>query len=374
MSLFLSRLRVGVRRSSVSLLLSKGFSTSLRQTSPCYVIGARPLEFSHHNRLGTLSIGDVNPKTYGVIRLQKKVSMDLVHNDLNDTVVTIGASHGWVASLKDDGILRLHDDLNPYALYKDPICIPLPPLVTLPHCQAKIITNVSMSSSSPENDEDCVVAVKFLGPQLSFCKPAGKSSKPEWTDIKIEHPCFNSSRVMFSKKYNMFLIPGSGGHLIAAWDPCNPSDDLQFQSVRFVNPPKLPTNIRELMNSCSKSEHLVESTSTGEIFLVKQYRKTAAVEGGVPRRKTEYLMVYKLDVEGNAVYIEDMGDLTMFLSMSEPFCISSTSFPGFRANWVYIKDFDETTYVNVKLDGCPFSSYFGKNYAPYYIPPQNIVD
>ncbi|KAL0875280.1 hypothetical protein Bca101_024985 [Brassica carinata] len=367
MSLFLSRLCIGVRRSSVSLLLSNGFSTSLRQTSPCYVLGVRPCpEFSHHNRRGTLSIGDVNPEKYCVTRLAKKVSVDLVHNDLNDSVVTIGASHGWVASLKDDGILRLHDDLNPYALYKDPICIPLPPLVTLPHCQTKIITNVSMSSSSPEDDEDCVVAVKFLGPQLSFCKPAGKS-KQEWTNVKVEHPCFYS-RVMFSKNYNMFLIPGSGGNLIGAWDPCDPSDHLKFQTVRFENLPKLPTNIRELMDSCSsKSEHLVESTSTGEIFLVKQYRKIAEIVEGVAKMKTEYLMVYKLDVEGNAVYTQDMGDLTMFLSKSEPFCIPSTSFPGFEPNWVYIKDFDETTYVNLELDDIEDVTMFLSKSGPFCV-------
>ncbi|KAJ0260210.1 hypothetical protein HA466_0064460 [Hirschfeldia incana] len=375
MSLFFSRLCVGVRRSSVSLLLSNGFSTSLRQTSPCMVIGARPclpLETFYHHRLGTLSIGIVNPENFCITRLPKKVSVDLVHNHLNDTVVTIGASHGWVASLKNDGILRLHDDLNPYALYEDPICIPLPPLVTLPHCQTKIITNVSMSSSSPENDEDCVVAVKFLGPQLSFCRPAGKSNKPEWTDIKIENPCFSSSRVMFSKKDNMFRIPGSG--LIGSWDPCNPCDDPKLQILRFENlPPKLPTNIREMMESCFTSEHLVESASTGEIFLVKQYRKAAGiVRGGVTIMKTEFLMVFKLDEEGNAVYTEDMGDLTMFLSKSEPFCIPSTSFPGFRPNRVYILDFEETAGVDL-VDGFPFFASTDKNDAPYYIPPQNIV-
>ncbi|KAL0682102.1 hypothetical protein Bca4012_048949 [Brassica carinata] len=322
------------------------FLSSLRQTSPCFVIGARPclpLESFYHNRLGTLSIGIVNPEKGCVIRLPKKVSVDLVHNDLNDTMVTIGASHGWVASLKNDGILRLHDDLNPYALYEDPICIPLPPLVTLPHCQTKIITNVSMSSSSPENNEDCVVAVKFLGPQFSFCKPAGKSSTPEWTNIKIENPCFYSSRVMFSKKDNMFRIPGSGGRLIGSLDLCEPNDKLKLQCVGFENlPPKLPTPVRELMDSCCMSQHLVESTPTGETFLVKQYRKTAE---GVARMKTEYLMVFKLDDEGNALYTEDMGDLTMFLSKSEPFCIPSTSFPGFKPNRVHILDFEETACV-----------------------------
>ncbi|WZY75922.1 hypothetical protein YC2023_022306 [Brassica napus] len=144
---------------------------------------------------------------------------------------------------------------------------------------------MSMSSSSPEDDEDCVVAVKFLGPQLSFCKPAGKS-KPEWTDIKIENPCFDSSRVMFSKKDNKFRIPGSGGHLIGSWDLREPNDKLKLQS------------------SCCMSQHLVESPSTGETFLVKQYRKTAEIVEGVAKMKTEFLMVYKLDEEGNAVYTQ----------------------------------------------------------------------
>ncbi|VVB15961.1 unnamed protein product [Arabis nemorensis] len=72
-------------------------------------------------------------------------------------------------------------------------------------------------SSSPE-DEDCVVAVKFLGPQLRFCRPGQSIS--EWTNIRIENPCFYSSRVMFSKKDGMFRIPGSGGHLIGSWDLC----------------------------------------------------------------------------------------------------------------------------------------------------------
>nr|VDD21525.1 unnamed protein product [Brassica oleracea] len=369
MSLFLSRLSrlrlvkpALVRRSSsVSLLISNGFSaTSLRQTPPCSVIGARPCG----DDLGGLIFAYAD--THAWTELDKmKVSVDLVHNDLNDTMVTIGASHGWVASLKNDGILRLHDDLNPYALYEDPICIPLPPLVTLPHCQTKIITNVSMSSSSPENNEDCVVAVKFLGPQLSFCKPAGKSSKPEWTNIKIENPCFYSSRVMFSKKDNMFRIPGSGGHLIGTLDLCEPNDKLKLQCVGFENfPPKLPTPVRELMDSCCMSQHLVESTPTGETFLVKQYRKTAE---GVARMKTEYLMVFKLDDEGNALYTEDMGDLTMFLSKSEPFCIPSTSFPGFKPNRVHILDFEETACYDV--GDISIAAASGTFYSPYYFPP-----
>ncbi|KAH0937673.1 hypothetical protein HID58_005134, partial [Brassica napus] len=264
--------------------------------------------------------------THAWTELDKMVRLELVCNSINHgKTLTIGASHGWVASLKEDGTLCLQDDLNPYASYTDPKRIPLPPLVTLPHCQTKIITNVSMSSSSPEDDEDCVVAVKFLGPQLSFCKPAGKSRKPKWTSIKLENPCFYSSRVMFSKKHNMFRIPGSGGHLIRSWDPCNPSDDPKLQSVR-------------------KSEHLVESRPTGETFLVKQYKKLAENDE---------------DDEGNAVQTRDMGDLVMFISMSEPFCVPSTSFPGMYTNNVYLYDYDENGYVDVA--GTPFDMASAKD-------------
>ncbi|WZY75821.1 hypothetical protein YC2023_022205 [Brassica napus] len=357
-----------VRRSfSGSLFISNGFSTSLRQTPPCSVMGARPCG----DDLGGLIVAYAD--THAWTELDKMVRLELVCNSINHgKTLTIGASHGWVASLKEDGTLCLQDDLNPYASYTDPKRIPLPPLVTLPHCQTKIITNVSMSSSSPEDDEDCVVAVKFLGPQLSFCKPAGKSRKPKWTSIKLENPCFYSSRVMFSKKHNMFRIPGSGGHLIRSWDPCNPSDDPKLQSVRFTNIPKLTNAEHNVMDSCSKSEHLVESRPTGETFLVKQYKKLAENDEGVAIMKPNFLMVYKLDDEGNAVQTRDMGDLVMFISMSEPFCVPSTSFPGMYTNNVYLYDYDENGYVDVA--GTPFdmASAKGPLYSPYHIPPQDI--
>ncbi|CAA7051642.1 unnamed protein product [Microthlaspi erraticum] len=75
-----------------------------------------------------------------------------------------------------------------------------------------MVTNVAMSSSSPE-DLDCVVAVKFFGPQLSFCRYPARSDS-EWINLRIPNPSFFSSRVMFSKKDDMFQIVGSGGHLI----------------------------------------------------------------------------------------------------------------------------------------------------------------
>ena len=52
------------------------------------------------------------------------------------------------------------------------------------------------------------------------------------------------------------------------------------------------------------------------------------------RIRTKALMVFKLDDEGNTVYTQDMGDLVMFLSNSEPFYVPATSFPGLYPNYV----------------------------------------
>ncbi|CAA7049172.1 unnamed protein product [Microthlaspi erraticum] len=254
MSLLLSRLSKPAlvsRRAYLSLgLLSNFFSSSSvqKQTPPCNILAAHPSK-------GKLYI--FNAPDDDCTTLDKKVPSEVVNCD---PMVKIGASHGWVAHLMDDGIWRLQDDVNPYASSTHPKRIPLPLLVTLPHCQTQIVTNVAMSSSSPE-DQDCVVAVKFLGPQLSFCRPAAQSN-PEWTNVRIQNPCFSSSRVMFSKKDNMFRIPSSGGHLIGSWDLNLDHPNPNFQTLRFRDLPKLTNTKRELMHSCSTSNHLVESEST----------------------------------------------------------------------------------------------------------------
>ncbi|XP_010485121.1 PREDICTED: uncharacterized protein LOC104763450 [Camelina sativa] len=360
LSMRLSRLRLG---NPALLTLSTSFSsTSLLQTPPCSIIGATKCG----GVLGKLNVRYANHRSSTV--LEKKVPLELVMK-LNDEMVTIGASHGWIATYdREDEVLRLQDDLNPAASDTDPKRIPLPYLVTLPHCQTEIITNVSMSTPSPE-DEDCIVAVKFCGPQLSFCKPS--QSKPKWHNIRFDNPCFYSSRIMFSKKDNMFRIPGSGGHLIASWDLLEHKRKPMLQKVRYQNLSELTETKREHLYSCFTSDHLVESESTGETFLVKWYQKTAEIVDGVAKMKRKDVLVFKLDEEGNAVYTKDIGDLCMFLSKSEPFCVPATSFPGMGSNNVLIWDVDGITALD--LDGFnPIICTIGRISAPFHIPPQNV--
>ncbi|CAH8279646.1 unnamed protein product [Arabidopsis lyrata] len=346
---------------SSPLLSNDGLSSSLLQTPPCFIVSAK--RCGRLAKEGKLVI--LNPYEDDCTSLDKKVPMALLYDN---ELVTIGSSHGWIATLsQDDGLLRLQDDLNPVASDTNPKRIPLPPLVTLPHCQTQIVTNVSLSASSPE-DEDCVVAVKFLGPQLSFCRPAQSNS--EWINIRIENPCFYSSRVMYSKKDNMFCIPGSGGHLIGTWDLRTHKHNLQ--SLQFQNLPKLTKTKQKLLDSCCKSEHLVESPA-GETFLVKWYKKSSGkIIKGIAQMKTQALMVFKLDEQGNAVYTQDIGDLCIFLSKSEPFCVPASSFPGLCPNTVTLFDCDEGGFVHLDdstiiTDVMPTS--FKSNYL---MPPQKL--
>ncbi|KAG7537902.1 hypothetical protein ISN44_As13g017470 [Arabidopsis suecica] len=350
----LSRLRLGTVRSS-PLILSNGFSTSLPQTPPCSIIYVADCG----GGFGKLTILYAGQRC--CTDLEKKVPLELM-----EEMGTIGASHGWVATLKD-GVVCLQDDLNPFASDTNPKRIPLPALVTLPRCQTQIVTNLAMSSSSPE-DEDCVVAVKFLGPQLSFCRPAQSNS--EWINFRIENPCFYTSPVMFSKKDDMFRIPGSGGNLIGSWDPRTHKCKPKFQRLRFRNLPELTKTKRELLHSCCTSEHLVESRTTDETFLVKLYRKVTA--SGRVKMQTKDLMVFKLDEEGNAVYTKDIGDLSIFISKAEPFCVPASPFPGMGSNIVKILDLEESITFSL-----PYSYSSGgsrsKRGALYHIPPQNRV-
>ncbi|KAG7583294.1 hypothetical protein ISN44_As08g028160 [Arabidopsis suecica] len=219
-----------------------------------------------------------------------------------------------------------------------------PPFVTLPRCQTQIVTNVV--ASSPLDDEDCVVAVKFLGPQLSFFRP----NSSEWTNVRIENPCFYSSQVIFSKKDGMFRIPGSGGHIIGSWDlHTHKQTPPKIQRLRLRNLPERTKTQRELLESCCTSVFLVESQSTDETFLVKWYRKTL---GKI--RRTKGVMVFRLDHKGNAIYTQDIGDLFIFLSQDDIYCEPAAEAMYHldqRPNYIRVLDDDWFFCINLASGG-----------------------
>ncbi|KAH0895089.1 hypothetical protein HID58_057518 [Brassica napus] len=198
-----------------------------------------------------------------------------------------------------------------------------------------------------------------MGPQLSYCRPSAQGNS-KWFNIRIANPCFFSSRVMFSKKHNMFRIPGAGGQLIASWDLCEDKHTPKFQELRYHFLPEPTEAEREVMDTCLTSEHMVESQSTGETFLVKCFRQTM---DGIAVLQTKGVMAFRVTPKGNSVYTQDIVDLTIFISKAEAFCVRASSFPGVSPNHVYILDVMEISFF--KLPDSSITTLTERIMSPY---------
>lgn len=180
-----------------------------------------------------------------------------------------GISHGWglFMDVYDSSVVRMSNFFLPSAAKSSPKIMHLPPLFPLPDYTLDPVENVSMSSCPDQEDEECVVAVKFKGFQLSLCVP-GRDS--EWTNIVTPFDYFhNSSSLTFSKRDQSFCMLSPGSRFLASWHIHSKNwDDPKFHELRFRNIPK--SEEWQLLDSCAKTEHLVEAPS-GECFLVKWY-------------------------------------------------------------------------------------------------------
>ncbi|ESQ43154.1 hypothetical protein EUTSA_v10015602mg, partial [Eutrema salsugineum] len=74
---------------------------------------------------------------------------------------------------------------------------------------------------------------------------------------------------------------------------------------------------------------------------------------------------------GEVFFTQDIGDVPIFLSRSEPFSVPASSFLGLLPNFVYFIDFDETAFADLNF-GYIAGATNATLPAPYYIPPQNI--
>lgn len=327
-------------------------SRFLSQTPIYRIVRADDCRYSSEDEsVGRLVVRNVNASEEKDEVLEKMVPTDLMNG-------TIGGSHGWVATM-DDYFVRLHDDLNPGASDSDPKRIVLGRPKTLPHCQTELVTNVAMSSS-PE-DGDCILAVKFLGPQLSFCRPARQiRGYVEWVNIRIDDPCFFSSRVSYSERYKMFSMLASGGTYIGYWDlekkdrsqnlsVCR--SDLYTQFNQF--------EMQHTSNDC-RSELLVEGP-TGETFIVNWW-------AGILRR----FMVYKIDEYmgiHTASFTKDIGDVCIFVSSKgQPFCLKASLY-GLTSNYIYYVSDRVSGKVSIRDN--VIVGRLGRSFAPYFIPPQS---
>lgn len=247
----------------------------------------------------------------------------------------MGSSQGWgfFSQRSNHNSVCISDHFNPLSSSPKIKMIPLPPLTSMLYGQTKVVCNVAMSSSSP-HEEDCVVAIKFFGRQLSMCKPGRDLA---WTNRLIPFDCAENSNLMYSKRDQRFYLPAAGGNYLCSWD-LHFDNGPKFNELVFPNFPDMPQSTWEDLDSCIREDHWVESPS-GQNFLVKLYSRIgskAAIVMVLVFREEEDQVTAK--GTRNMCYTQDIGDLCIFLSKNDPFCVVASSCPGLKPNTIYVMD------------------------------------
>ncbi|XP_018454584.1 uncharacterized protein LOC108825734 isoform X2 [Raphanus sativus] len=313
-------------------------SVRLFSTSPCLALG-----FVWDDALGLVEgrsyIGKVlffDPAKKEILEVpEKTVPQELFNSKL------IGASQGWgfLSEQSNHNSVHISHLFNHLADSKSntkkKMMIPLPPLNSIMlYGQTKVVWNVAMSSSSP-HEEDCVVAIKFFGRQLSMCKPGRDLS---WTNRLIPFDCSSeNSNLMYSKRDQRFYLPAPGGKYLCSWDLHSNNNDPKFNELVFHNLPQLPHYAWEVLDSCIREDHWVESPC-GQSFLVKWYSRIGNND------VMEMFLVFREEEEDqvtskgtrNMCFTQDIGDLCIFLSKNDPFCVAASSCPGLIPNSIYM--------------------------------------
>lgn len=182
-------------------------------------------------------------------------------------MMTVGFSHkdGW----------RVHLEKSEYSSKSlmmvsntsfGPVKHHLPPLSS--SCR---IQNVAISNSVDMKKEDLVVAVKFVGSDVSLCKPFSDSSSG-WININTSGSVHPFSSLTYSKKNKKFLSVSPSGkylwYLDLHFDEDNVQPNLSYLFFKEDPLQKLYKTDLEDYIWRSRTDHLVESPS-GEHFLVK---------------------------------------------------------------------------------------------------------
>ncbi|XP_010482383.1 PREDICTED: uncharacterized protein LOC104761063 [Camelina sativa] len=258
-------------------------------------------------------------------------SSEKTHPKEIDGEVLVGASQGWVVCVsKKDTSLHLTDVFKPWV--SSPKVISLPALEFYPRLALK---EVALSSSSPDED-DCVVATKFDRSYLSVCRPNCDST---WTHFETTFPLLQASDLMYSKRDEAFYFASDKGLYMGSLNLTN-NKKIKYQQLSFCNLPMIPDSEWEMLETCFMTKHFVESPS-GEFFFVKWYRgclhkENIDKEVESVHIETRRFMVFREDEESRGLsYTEDIGDLCIFLSKGEAFCLSASMFPGLRPNSIY---------------------------------------
>ncbi|CAH2038838.1 unnamed protein product [Thlaspi arvense] len=344
-------------------------SVRLFSTSPYLTLGTRVKQVLP----GGCNIGDVllfDPVKEELVTVPyKTIPKELMDEEM------IGASHGW-GFFRDrrDRSVRISDIFNPLASKSNPTVIPLPRLTALFCGQTEQVCNVAMSSSSPFGEEDCVVAIKFSGRQMSLCRP-GRDL--EWTNIFTPFHCCENSNLMYSKRDQRLYLPSPGGNYLFSYHlHAKTEDHPELHELVYRGHPELDHSEWELLDSCSRREYFVESPSSGERYLVKWYAHGfySSVLKGIDY-KTKRFMVFREEetTEGKAMcYTEDIEEMCIFLASNEALCIPASSCPGLIPSTIYFMGRGFGSYHLTTGDTHHYEAPGGLVNTPYWLPPFSI--
>ncbi|CAH2034586.1 unnamed protein product [Thlaspi arvense] len=343
----------------------RSFSSS--KTGPFILFNATAKPLPEGGNIGEVVVFD----------MAKAELLELTEKTIPGEIVSakgLGASKGWgIFSDPQDRCVLITDFMNPWSCKSNPKLFTLPPLTPLPLCQTDVVWSVAMSSC-PDDDQDWVVGIKSLGDQLSFCRPRRDL---RWTKIQTPRGHFPTSNLMYSKRDGRFYLPALGGHHLLSYDLH--LDKPEFHELQFRDFPESlepELDLSELISSSSRTEHLVESPSGDERFLIKWYANSCLASKKVSY-ETQLFMVFREEetTEGRLMcYTDDIGDLCIFISKGEAFCVPASSFPGLQPNSIYFIGFgfgvhDLTTRTTTTLQG-PKDS-LDQVLVPYWFPPSS---
>ncbi|CAH2055155.1 unnamed protein product [Thlaspi arvense] len=276
---------------------------------------------------------------------------------------TIGSSRGWVVRMNNEDLtVHVTNMMNPSAPESSHRVISLPPLYPPDRLQSKAslqVRSVSLSSSPDNHDQVCVVAVKFEGSCISFCRVGGST----WRYDYCLSSRYHNSLVFYSTRDSTFYLTASDTFFRKdARDMPEPLLPFltYYRQTGPLQQPKTGEYEYELLRRCQRTKHLVESPS-GDLFIIVKYTLRTCMgkpafseetrldlEPTEVKTGTRWFMLYRSDPTTRLEsYVQDIGDFCIFLGENEPFILPTTMYPGLKPNSIYFTEGKQVYLYNI---------------------------
>ncbi|CAL9216631.1 unnamed protein product [Arabidopsis halleri] len=202
--------------------------------------------------------------------------------------------------------------------------------------------------------------------QLSLCSP---HRDLRWTNILTPSDFSENSNLMFSKRDQRFYLPAPGGHHLFSYDLNFKQDkNPNFHELQFRDLPGLPQAELELLYSCCRTKYLVTCGVSLHWYSEGYFKNW---RGYMTKRFMVFREVETMEGRRNMCYTENIGDICIFLSKSEAFCVEASSCPGLQPNSIYYIGYGFGIYnlsIGTTRSFRPPADAPNQLTAPYWLP------